>query len=133
LVHPLPQHCNITATALPIGWKNHCPVTAKSSVDPPGLGTSITSDHCHWASLPQQATALLTNQSEGRKPPQASHHRGSAAWQCFGSDGSAAPLAQNQVTSHHHFHTDSKSDHITSHHFHIMFFLSFTKCRINGK
>jgi len=32
------------------------------------------------------------DQSEGRKTLHASEHRGSADWQCFGSDCSAAPL-----------------------------------------
>ena len=37
------------------------------------------------------------DQSEGRKPLHAMEHRGSAAGQCFGSDGSAAPLTEGYL------------------------------------
>ena len=39
-----------------------------------------------------RTTALRIDQSEGRKQLHTSEHRGSADWQCFGSDCSAAPL-----------------------------------------
>ena len=47
---------------------------------------------CRHTKSPNHTFRTSWTCKEGLNPPHAMDHRGSAAWQCFGSDGSAAPL-----------------------------------------